>query len=883
MSTAKDKGPQTNLPKRPRRYFLPAVVAAVVLRLELFSLVSFDLQCATPGVECFLPLLLIFYEILPGRRPRTERRKDDDEIFSQTTFEDFDDWAETSGPLSLVSGLLLAYGAYRASSGNNKSTYFCSAFDRHALVFWGQLAGLLLDATIIILLWRILAWARTTKSRLRTLSGILLVSSFAVGTMVWLLQHYEARDGLGSLYVFDVIFDGFIFSIFIISSTFVICEGTPSTLAGTIVMICGLLSAKHRIALAGTWENVRRGQSHTALFVLGVGFAIFSYASGMRSVLFMRRMLVLVLLALFFVSSAIYILAKGGTLLDDHPVDKFIYNNRIEADRWLIRASVSKTLKIAVQGYQTRNYHRDPPPKFDTWYKFATDRNSPIIDHFEQIGHDILPYWGLSPEKLREAVALAAQQPDIAIVKVENGVPSHGHFIDSPHRPILDELVDLMKPFSEHLPNMQIAVNLNESPRVLAPWDDVQRYTHAGLGHGLRKLLARRFLESSPANDLQNRVDPKPDILQQGHTSAQAFRQMTAATCSPASKGRSGVYYNTRDFCTTCARPQSEGIFLKDWHMSHEICHQPDLARLHGFHNTSPHLKPLQQLVPIFSRSKTSSYSDILIPLRRRHDIPEDDPGSDFQMKANQLFWRGKINGDVINHELLHGGHQERLVHLINNSTASAKATILLPSPNKGDQHKLREENKDRYRYELAHVSDLVSALPINVAIDSYPNCKDPLSPACALALREFGTKPEDPPILKNRYVLLTDSDDGPPTAFLPALRSTSVPFVATVFREWYSERVMPWVHFVPVDIRYQGLFSTFSYFTGLRDKGEVNGRDPNMAARIGDAQWIAEQGKTWAARALRREDMEVYLFRVLLEYGRLVDDKRDEIGFVLT
>ncbi|OIW26004.1 glycosyltransferase family 90 protein [Coniochaeta ligniaria NRRL 30616] len=882
LSAAKDKGPQTNLPKRPRRYFLPAVVGAVVIRLELFYLASFDVQCSVPGVECFLPLLLIFYEILPGRRPRTERRKDDDETFSQTAFEDFDDWAETSAPLSLLGGLLLAYGAYRASMGSNKSTYFCSALDRASLVFWAQLTGLLLDATIIILLWRILAWARTTKSRLRTLSGILLATSLAVGTMVWLLQQYEARDGLGSLYVFDVIFDGFLFSLFIISSTFVVCEGNPSTLVGTIVMFCGILSAKHRIALAGTWENVRRGQSHTALFVLSVGFATFSYASGLRSIIYMRRILVLILLALFFVCSAIYILAKKGTLLDDYPVDKFIYNNRIEADRWLVHASVSKSVKIAVQEYQERNHRRDPPPKFDIWYKFALDRNSPIMDHFEQIGHDILPFWGLAPEKIREGVALAAQQPDIAIVKVENGAASHGQFIDSPYRPILDELVDLMKPFSEHLPNMQIAVNMNERPRVLAPWDDVQRYTQAGLGHGLRKLLSRRSVGSSPAQDLQNRVDPRsaPDILQKDHTSAQAFRQMTALACSPGSKGRSGVHWNIRDFCSTCAKPQSEGIFLKHWDMSLDICHQPDLAHLHGFHITPPSLKPLQQLVPIFSRSKTSSYSDILIPMRRQYDVPEDEPGSDFQMKYDQLFWRGKISGDDISHDLLHGGHQERLVHLINNSTSSDRATILLPSPNKGDKHKDTEE--DRYRYESAPISDLTSALPINVAISSYANCKPP-SPACDRALREFGTAPEDPPTLKNRYVLLTDSDNGPPVGLLPALRSTSVPFVATVFREWYTERLMPWVHFVPVDLRYQGLWSTLSYFTGLKGKGEVAGRDPQMAARAGDAVWIAEQGRTWAGRALRREDMEVYLFRVLLEYGRLVDDGRDENGFVLT
>merc|ERR1711939_612796 len=44
----------------------------------------------------------------------------------------------------------------------------------------------------------------------------------------------------------------------------------------------------------------------------------------------------------------------------------------------------------------------------------------------------------------------------------------------------------------------------------------------------------------------------------------------------------------------------------------------------------------------------------------------------------------------------------------------------------------------------------------------------------------------------------------------------------------------------------------------------------------------LAETGREWAGKVLRKEDMEVYFFRLLLEWGRLTDDKRDELGFVL-
>lgn len=66
----------------------------------------------------------------------------------------------------------------------------------------------------------------------------------------------------------------------------------------------------------------------------------------------------------------------------------------------------------------------------------------------------------------------------------------------------------------------------------------------------------------------------------------------------------------------------------------------------------------------------------------------------------------------------------------------------------------------------------------------------------------------------------------------------------------------------------------------GLDGKGPVTERYAPMKPRIEDAKWIAQEGKQWAAQALRREDAEIYLFRLLLEWGRVISDKRDSIGF---
>ncbi|XP_044715426.1 glycosyl transferase family 90 domain-containing protein [Hirsutella rhossiliensis] len=129
----------------------------------------------------------------------------------------------------------------------------------------------------------------------------------------------------------------------------------------------------------------------------------------------------------------------------------------------------------------------------------------------------------------------------------------------------------------------------------------------------------------------------------------------------------------------------------------------------------------------------------------------------------------------------------------------------------------------------------------------------------CELIKHAFGTEADTEEALEYRHVLLTDEDDGPPSEMLRTIRSGSVPFISTIFRTWYTERLVPWLHFVPVDL---------------------NGRDTALRGRPKDATWISRRGQKWAKQVLRKKDMEIYLFRLLLEWGRLIDDRRDEIGY---
>ncbi len=101
----------------------------------------------------------------------------------------------------------------------------------------------------------------------------------------------------------------------------------------------------------------------------------------------------------------------------------------------------------------------------------------------------------------------------------------------------------------------------------------------------------------------------------------------------------------------------------------------------------------------------------------------------------------------------------------------------------------------------------------------------------------------------------------------------------------------------MPVDVRLHGLVATVAYFEGTGGGGgtvggkegdgrasgeERNGGGGGKEGNVGAAERIAGAGREWAGRALRKEDMEIYMFRLLLEWGRLTDDRREEIGFVV-
>jgi hypothetical protein len=298
--------------------------------------------------------------------------------------------------------------------------------------------------------------------------------------------------------------------------------------------------------------------------------------------------------------------------------------------------------------------------------------------------------------------------------------------------------------------------------------------------------------------------------------------------------------------------------------------------------------------MPVFSQSKPHGFNDILYPSAWNYmdkavyapSSPSGKPGSEdykpgfpdhpFAEKENVLFWRGATSEGVSSGDhAWRGMTRQRLVHIANNLTNSAhdRVTILLPDPTAG---------KGRLKYQTIRGTD-VESLGLNTDIsivDGIARCGGIGLHDCTDQDAEFGlVKPTD---FQShwQYKYLFDLDGAAFSGrFLPFLQSRSLPFKTALFREWYDSRITAWLHFVPQDLRLHGVWSTLAYFAGV--DGKINGKQVIMKPHLEEGEAIAAAGREWAAKVLRKEDMEIYFFRLLLEWARLTDDRRDELGFV--
>lgn len=542
-----------------------------------------------------------------------------------------------------------------------------------------------------------------------------------------------------------------------------------------------------------------------------------------------------------------------------HPAAQLI--DRAENDFENMLNKQSKTLGEAVQEYR-RRYGIAPPPHFDKWYEFATRNGVVLVDEFDTVHQALLPYWALKPSTIRSRIRYALGHEDSAligitirdghVVKVENG-----------EQWVQQAITGMMKPFVEYLPDMDLGFNVHDEPRVIVPNDHLS----AMVAKARDDVLPSVSKNQSPRNAFSQRPPDMNDgkrFAESSNTRFNRFAHQQTWTHSrlscPADSQAQKFEDQIPDNLTAYAATPLNYIY--NLTAFSDICNSPSLSSSFGFFERPNAFNVIHELTPVFSPSKISSFQDLLYPSpwywfgKVGYDDSHD---TTWENKTNSLYWRGSTTGGFSRHGGWRRQHRQRIVRRL---TAPDQASIFVPSSTSPPPaHSL--ETIDRKLYRSL----------VNVKFSHIGQC----DPGDCDAQKEF-FEVTDRVDGQNAWYFkhLLDMDGNAFSGrFYSFLRSRSLTYKMALFREWHSEWLRPWVHYVPLSLIGDEYLDVLRWFAGgdaARAK-EADGK-PVEATKGGNgdsegerkAREIAERSTEWAEKALRNVDFEAWFFRLLLE-----------------
>ncbi|KAL1749096.1 glycosyltransferase family 90 protein [Schizophyllum fasciatum] len=521
--------------------------------------------------------------------------------------------------------------------------------------------------------------------------------------------------------------------------------------------------------------------------------------------------------------------------LGAHP----IYELMARADaQWRRKhARASRTLAQAVREYR-RRYRRDPPRGFDLWWEFAQKHNVQLPDEYDQIYWDFEHMWGVYPPDLiaMQQEAQDANTDDWAAI----GRSADGH-VDVLHTSFnagndhliasVTPVLDLLKGVEDYLPqNFSIMISPHDAPQ-----------RHTDYDH-------RRALREAARHKTYLKRDELPPVKK---------GLGWPAACHPSSPGRHYEIDLDRE------PPPREGkTFIHDHYKSMSPCQHTHLFHHHGqfvSHGAGPDPAPF--MAAQFAYAASAVHHDIRMPAP--YDWVADLPGEPaWAAKTDgRLLWRGSTTG------MLHDpafrwrmGHRLRMVGLAN-ANGTAPGVRVLESRGPGERvgqprvHRAAELNAEVMDVAFAGRAHQCTTEAICEEIEE------------TYEFRSYQTLSE---AANYKYIMDVDGNAWS-GRFKRLMLANSVIFKATIYPEWYTDRVQPWLHYVPVQMDYSDLYDSLIFFRG--DEHGVGAHDDL-------AEKIAVQGRKWSKEYWRMEDLQAYFIRSLLEYARLMSEDREAMSY---
>ncbi|KAI5356834.1 putative glycosyl transferase CAP10 domain-containing protein [Septoria linicola] len=559
----------------------------------------------------------------------------------------------------------------------------------------------------------------------------------------------------------------------------------------------------------------------------------------------------------------------------NHPIDQLTARADIEYKN--ILAKEAKNVHDAAQAYRVRR-GRQPPPLFDVWFDFARNSSAVIVeDFFDRIYDDINPFWGIPAKQIR------GQASDfIHRISVRNGKATGR--TDVERREWIELWTDMVQSVAPLLPDMDLPINVMDESRIVVPWEEVD-------GYMAKEKLSKQIV---PASQLKtdysglkaairdmDRTPPPP--FDPGFVGEGPYWRLAVVGCPPESGARK-VYEET-DFSTpppltTSYPPETLEGYVQNWTYACSPCDHPQLQGLHGTFVEPISIANTKKFFPLFGGSKLPMNNEILLPpamywTQDPFYSGGNDHGGTWDEKKDKLIWRGSASGGRNKKENWTRFQRHRLISMLN---ATSIAQLEQHPGEKGINFVLPESGTYDLAVQQPNVpehafSEWVASWSDAAAVHLLCFPEDPPGPHCPYTDEYFSVAKAMP--MKEQYSnkYLPDIDGNSFSGrYRGFLGSTSLPIKATIYQEWHDSRLVPWKHFVPMDNTFIDIYGIMEYFVGNKLLG-LGGHDDV-------ARNIALEGKAWAEKVLRREDMSVYVLRLLLEYARICDDDRETMGW---
>ncbi|KAK0934062.1 hypothetical protein LTR29_014378 [Friedmanniomyces endolithicus] len=544
----------------------------------------------------------------------------------------------------------------------------------------------------------------------------------------------------------------------------------------------------------------------------------------------------------------------------EHPIEKLIIYAQAEQGRLL--SQQSHNLSTAALRYQERRGRR-PPPEFDAWFKYAHEHDAIVVeDFFDRIYDDLNPFWTLEPRELRRRSGPRAHEHVIS-VRNRKAILQTTHADPMGRMPQWHRLVVEL---AQWLPDVDLPVNVMDESRLLVPWEEINERVQ-------KEAAARRV---APPSEVRTEFTGLPaiDAEPEDEPFDVPWTDSPSRNIPPID-----IYHDAIDMPIAYPLHSFSG-YVQNWTLSKDPCQHPHLRSLHGTFIEPVSINTAQSLIPLFGGSKLRQNNDILLPPAMYLSTDElyagrGGRGPKWSQKKAGVVWRGVASGGRNKAETWTHFHRHRYVQMLNGTAVHAAETGSLPAegttfklPAQGQYGVVASGNGSLGGW-LSNVTDVAFT-----RLECFPLPQAPADETlCSYTNPYFEVRPPIPMHAQYGFKYLPDVDgnsySGRFRAFLHD--SGSVVLKATLYDEWHDSRLMPWLHFVPFDNTYIDVYGILDFFIAAED----NGVHDKLAERI------AGEGRVWANKVLRRADMALYVWRLILEFARLCDDRRDVLGWI--